>query len=280
MVLENFDFVQSMAIAGAVVPAAPVPADDNTMTHRRLAELRMQRKGQTDFGGALVATNVKFKRAPPAQFAMALEAESEGALEQVIFQVTSTLEALWTKNASVKSNYIQTFSSLARIVWRMDQPVPLPATITLEGFNSGNPINLPRTALVVRHAKLSIWQGLDAVIDLMYSWITYLDWKEAENLTQTQALMSQFHGADPSLTAEQRRVSTVMAAAVLRGRGGVGNHGRGRGAPPYIGSNHGGGQDGYGGHQWDGNRGAGRGGNHYRGGGRGNGGYRGYGRPY
>ena len=147
-------------------------------------------------------------------------------------------------------------------------------------------MNLPATALVLRQPRLTIWTILDSVIDLMYGWITYLDWKEAESLSQTQALMHQFHGADPGLTAEQRRVGTVMATWALRGRGGGGG---GRGGIRTH-TNHGGypQSSGDGGHRGGGYHGGGgyqgaqsfgqRGG---RGGGRGlGGGMRGNGRGY
>ena len=72
---DNLAFVGELAAhLPAAAPAAPVPADAADMTHRRLAELRMMRKGHTDVAGPLTITNTKFKRSPPAQFAMALEA--------------------------------------------------------------------------------------------------------------------------------------------------------------------------------------------------------------
>jgi len=236
MVYDNLAFAGELAAnAVAAPPAVAVPADTPDMTHRRLAELRMMRKGHTDVAGPLSMTTPKFRRSPPAQFAMALEASDLAALEDTVFKVSSTIEGMWDRNPNIVSNYVQTYGACARMAWLMNQPVPLPTQITIPDLNGGNPVNLPATALVLRQPKLTIWTILDSVIDLMYGWITYLDWKEAESLSQAQALMHQFHGADPGLTAEQRRVGTVMATWALRGRGGGGG---GRGGRAH--NNHGG----------------------------------------
>ena len=66
MAYDNVAFAGEMAANAVVVtPAVTVPVDSADMSHRRLAEPRMMRKGHTDVSGPLSMTNLKFRRSPP-----------------------------------------------------------------------------------------------------------------------------------------------------------------------------------------------------------------------
>jgi len=258
---DNLLFAQGMAAAQPPAqPAAPVPDDADDDSHERLAVLRMNRRGQTDTSGPKDPTSSKFNKSPCVWLARALATKSP-------MDYITIIRGLWNRNQSLVEDLIETYVGAVRLMLLADTPAPHPLTLTIAGMNGGNPMNVPQGAMAATHSRKAAWQAVDPLIDQMYKKITYLDWKDNEHMSTTAATLSHFHGADPAMTAEMRRLHVFLASNALRGRGGRGGQGGGFRGGGSRGSQYRGGYGGYGSPR--GGRGGDRGGSRGRGRGRG-----------
>jgi len=205
--MDNNGFVMEMQQA----PPPPVVADDaDTDTHEQLAIKRVGRKGQTDTSGPKDTTNEKTHKAPPFWILRTL------ATVTGVHEYCSLLRTKWTRNPSLVEDLCQLFVGTARTARLLITPADHKLTHTIAELNGGNPFNVPQGTFAALHPRPMVWQALDPQLDLMYKKIQYLDMKEAEYMSAQTALVNQFNGANPALTAMQRRLTSFYSQRALR----------------------------------------------------------------
>jgi len=212
--------MQNLQAIGNIIeaPAQQVARDVPTDGDRELLEKYLRRQGVQDLPEPLTSANPSLVRMPWAWVYVILQEGQSG-----VNALSAALSSEWTKNGHLVVELRHQLLAVSNIVVALRAVPPVPEFIFRpQQVDIRVPAN---SVLPTMPPPMALWQCLAPLMKVLQSKLNYLDLKEAEGqrATPTTVGMMSIETADPTLTAEQRRLHSFSLQqarqSVARGRG-------------------------------------------------------------